>query len=107
MIKIKLKKNDLVLCIVGKDKGKTGKIEKVLSRVNKVKVAGINIVKKSKRPNKQNPQGGIIQFNAPIKTSNVHLICPRCNKKAKVGYKLLDNGKKIRKCKKCGESVEQ
>lgn len=113
MKKSKVKKGDTVLVIAGKDKGKTGKVEKVFPKTDKISAAGINILKKATRPTKKNPHGGIIQFNAPIYLSNTSIICPRCNKTTRVGYKMLDaahgssKGKKIRICKKCGESVEQ
>lgn len=107
MKKLKIKKGDTVLVIAGKDKGKTGKVERALPKINKLIVSGVNILKKAVRPSKKNPHGGIIQFPAPISISNVMLLCPRCNKPTRVGYKVLENKKKLRICKKCKESVEQ
>lgn len=104
---MRLKKGDTVLVIAGKDKGKTGKIEKVLSKTNQVMVSGVNILKKTTRPTKKNPHGGIIQINLPISASKLTLICPLCNKPTRVGFKMLDNNKKLRICRKCKESVEQ
>ena len=106
-IKPKIKKGDVVFIIAGKDKGKTGKVEKIFTRLNKITITGVNIFKKTARSTKKNPHGGIIQFNAPVPISNTKLVCPRCNKSSRVGYKMLDKDKKIRICKKCGESVEQ
>jgi len=104
--KLKLKKGDTVVVMSGKDKGKTGQIEKVLPKTNQILIPGVNIVKKHAKPTKKNPHGGIIQINRPIPISNVMLICPVCNKATRVGFKMLDN-KKLRICKKCKESIEQ
>jgi len=104
--KLKLKKGDMVVVMSGKDKGKTGQIEKVLPKTNQILIPGVNIVKKHTKPTKRNPHGGIVQINKPIPVSNVMLICPVCNKATRVGFKMLDN-KKLRICKKCKESIEQ
>lgn len=104
---MKLKKGDNVLVISGKDKGKTGKIEKVFPAKNQVLVSGVNIIKKHVKPSKKNPHGGIIQLNKPISASNVMLICPQCNAATRVGFLVLESGKKLRICKKCKESIEQ
>lgn len=104
---MKLKKGDTILVISGKDKGKTGKIERILSKTNQVLVTGVNIVKKHIKATKKNPHGGVVQLNKPISVANVILTCPRCNKPARTGFKMLDSDKKLRICKKCGESVEQ
>jgi len=103
---MRLKKGDTVMVITGKDKGKTGKIEKILPKVNKVLVAGVNIVKKTTKPSKKNPHGGIISVNKPLTVSNLMVLCPRCNKPARVGFKMLDKNK-LRICIKCKESIEQ
>jgi len=101
---MKIKKGDNVLVISGKYRGKTGKVEKSIPKKNQVIVSGVNIVKKHSRPNRKNPKGGIIEINAPIDVSNVMLICPKCSKKTRVGYKWV-NKKKTRYCKKCNEEV--
>lgn len=98
-----LKKNDLVITLTGKDKGKTGKILKVLRDKNKVIVEKINIVKRHIRPTQVNPQGGIIEKEMPIHISNVLLYCKKCQKGVRIGKKLLEDGSKVRVCKKCGE----
>ncbi len=102
--KMKIKKNDEVVVIAGKDRGKTGKVERVIPQKNKVIVGGVNIVKKHNRPSKRNPQGGIMEMAAPIDVSNVMLKCSRCHKPTRIGYKIL-NQKKYRICKKCGEEI--
>ena len=102
---MKIKKNDTVLIIKGKDRGKTGKVTKSMPKSGKIVIAGLNVVKKHSRPNKKNPQGGIIDLHAPLFSSNVMVICQRCNKLTKVGYKLTEKSK-LRICKKCGESLD-
>ena len=101
---MKLKKNDNVLVISGKYKGKAGKIEKTLPKINKVIVSGVNILKKHSKPSKKNRKGGIIEIAAPINISNVMLICAKCNKKTRIGYKIVQK-KKVRYCKKCQEQI--
>lgn len=102
---MKIKKGDTVLVIKGKDRGKTGKVEKAFPKDKKVIVAGLNIYKKQIRPTRRNPHGGIINFNAPIPLENLKIICPRCNKATRVGYKLTQKTK-LRICKKCQESLD-
>jgi len=99
--KVHVKNGDKVLILSGKDKDKTGKVLEVLPRSNKVIVEGINIVKKHQRPTRDNPQGGIIEKEGPIYSSKVMLVCPRCNKPARVGYRFLADGQKVRYCKNC------
>lgn len=98
-------KGDLVLVTRGKDKGKTGKIDKCLPKVNKLVISGINIYKKNVKPSKGNPQGGIIDFNAAIYADNVMIICPRCSKATRISYKITPKDK-MRICKKCKESLD-
>ena len=102
---MKIKKNDTVLITCGKDRGKSGKVTQSLPKIGKVIIAGLNTVKKHSRPSKKNPQGGIIDLHAPLQASNVIIICPRCNKTTRVGYKLTEKSK-LRVCKKCGESLD-
>ena len=102
---LKIKKGDKVMVIAGKDRGKSGKILRVFPSRERVLVEGVNIVKRHTRPTQKNPQGGIIEREAPIHISNVMLICPRCNKPARVGRKITEEGK-FRVCKRCGEEIE-
>lgn len=97
---MKLRKNDKVKIIAGKDKGKQGKIEKVYPKSNKVLVMGINIYKKHIKKNEQFPQGGKVDLPRPIDVSKVMLICPKCNQPTRVGF-IIENKKKWRICKKC------
>ena len=103
---MKIHKNDNVMILAGKDKGKTGPVDKVFPVLGKVVVKGVALAKKHVKPSKKNPQGGIIDLNMKINVSNVAIVCPSCGKATRVGYKLTDNNKKIRICKKCGESIE-
>ncbi len=104
--KLHVKKDDNVIVITGKDKGKRGRIIAAYPRLNKVLVEGVNIVKRHSKPSQANPQGGIIEKEAPIHVSNVMLIDPKSNKPTRVGYKVLDNGKKVRISKKSGEVID-
>lgn len=97
-----IKKNDKVKVIAGKDKGKEGTVEKVFPAQDRVIVKGINIVKKHQKPTNANPNGGIVEVEAPIHVSNVMLIDPSNNEATHVGFKVVD-GKKVRVSKKSGE----
>lgn len=103
---MKVKVNDNVLVAVGKDKGKSGKITRVLKKSEKIVVEKINIKTKHVRKTQQRA-GEIIHFESPIDSSNVTIICPRCSKPTRVKYIRLENGKKQRTCKKCNESLDQ
>lgn len=102
---MKIKKNDNVMVIVGKDRGKSGIVESVFPAFKKAVVKGIHIMKKHVKPSKKNPQGGIIDMNMKLDISNLMLICPNCGKLTRIGYKIEKAGK-IRVCKKCNVSVE-
>jgi large subunit ribosomal protein L24 len=103
---MKLKLNDQVEIITGKDKGKKGKIIRLLSKQNQIVVEKVNIRTKHIKKTNERP-GERIQFEAPIDASNVMLICPSCSKKTRVGYKKLENNKKERICKKCKDSADK
>jgi len=99
---MKIRKNDEVLIISGRDKGKIGKVEKALPKESKVVVTGINVRKKHLKPSKKNPKGGIMEFPGALDASSVKLICPKCNKPARVYFEKVKD-KKERKCRKCKE----
>ncbi|BDU49534.1 50S ribosomal protein L24 [Haliovirga abyssi] len=101
--KLHVKTGDTVYVISGKDKGKVGKIVKVFTKKGKVVVEGINIVTKHMKPTQMNPQGGVVEKAAPIYTSKVMLYCDKCGKPTRISKKVLDDGKKVRICKHCGE----
>ncbi len=96
-----LKKGDNVIVIAGRDKGKTGTIQKVIPESNRVVVEGVNLRKKCKKPTQANPDGGIVEIYAPIDASNVALVDPKTKKPTKIGHKIV-NGKKVRVAKKSG-----
>jgi large subunit ribosomal protein L24 len=106
MPKVHVKKGDTVIVISGEDKGKKGKVLKVMPNEKKILVEGINIVTKHKKPNGQAQQGGIIHEEAPIYSSKVLLYCNTCGKGVRYGRKILDNGQKVRYCKVCGENID-
>jgi len=102
----KIKRDDLVLVIAGKDKGRRGKVLRVFPRRSRVMVENVNVVKRHQRPT-QTIQGGIIEKEAPIHLSNVMLICPKCGESTRVGFKFLQDGRKVRSCKKCDEIIDK
>ncbi len=101
---MKIKKGDQVLIVKGKDKGKKGKVLKGFPKELKVLVEGINIKKRHRRPKKQGEKGQVVEIFLPLFISNLKLICPKCGKPSKVGYKISDK-KKYRICKNCGEEI--
>jgi len=102
---MKVKKNDTVLVLTGKDAGKTGKVLSADPKANKVKVDGVNVQKKSQKARRANETSQIVSQVGGIDASNVMVVCPACNKATRVAYKEID-GKKVRVCKKCGASLE-
>ncbi len=105
-MKPRIRKGDLVMVIAGREKGKTGRIKKVLRKEDRVIVEGLNLVRKHVRPSERYPQGGIVEMEAPIHISNVLLYCHKCGRGVRIGVKFLEDGKKVRVCKKCGEVLE-
>lgn len=101
-VKFKVKKNDTVEILAGKDKGKRGTIARILPKKNAVVVTGLNIVKKTMKRKSQQDQGGITDVEAPLDISNVGIICKKCGRPVRVGYKI-DADKKVRVCRKCGD----
>lgn len=105
-MKCHLKVNDQVEVIAGKDKGRVGKIIRINAQKRTAVVEKVNMMKRHTKPSAVNQQGGIIDREAPIHVSNLMLICPKCSKTGRIGKKVLDDGTKVRTCKKCNESVE-
>ncbi len=103
---MKIKKSDKVKIIAGKDRGKEGKVIEVFPEKKKVVVEGLNLAVKHMRPRRQGEKGQRIQFPMPLDSSNIMLICSKCGKLTRVGYKILENKKKVRMCKKCKEVIE-
>lgn len=104
--KLRIKKEDTVMVISGKDKGKKGRVIAAFPRENRVLVEGVNMVKKHQKPSMQNQQGGIVTQEAPIHASNVMIVDPKTGEPTRIGYKVLDNGKKVRIAKKSGQQID-
>ena len=104
---MRIKKGDTVLIISGKDLGKRGKVLNVDIKNDRVIVEGVNIVHRHTKPTQDRPQGGIIVNEAPVHISNVQLVCPRCDQKTRIGAQILDDGDKVRICKKCDEFIDE
>lgn len=101
-----IKVNDKIEVISGKDKGRVGKVIRVNRDEKKILVEKVNIIKRHTKPSMKNQQGGIVEKEASFHVSNVMLICPKCTTTVRIGKKKLDDGHKVRICKKCGEVVE-
>ncbi|MFA5374350.1 MAG: 50S ribosomal protein L24 [Dehalococcoidia bacterium] len=102
---MKIRKEDTVLVIVGKDKGKKGKIRQIMPKDNVLIVEGVNVIKRHMKPRAQARQAGIIEREAPVQVSNVMLICPKCGKPVRIRSKILEDGKRVRVCGKCDEVI--
>ena len=103
-----LRKNDNVLVITGKDRGKRGRVLKVTPDKNRLIVEGVNIIKRHTKPNPgKNIKGGVMQREATLHASNVQLVCPECGKTTRVGRKVLADGRKVRVCRKCEGVVDK
>ena len=102
--KIKIKKGDEVIMLNGKDKGKKGKVLKIIRKSNRVIVEGLNLVKKNLKPKKQGEKGEIISMPRSVNISNVAIFCSRCNKGVRVGFRLSGD-QKMRICRKCQETI--
>lgn len=102
-----VKTGDRVLVISGKDKGKIANVKKSIPAEGKVVVEGVNIITKAMKPNPMaNVQGGLVKKEAPIKSSKVMLYCTKCEKPTRIKHSIIENDKKIRVCKKCGEQLD-
>ena len=104
---MRIKKNDRVRVISGKDKGKEGKILRHISAKDMVVVEGINMVSRHTKPSQKNPQAGIRKQEAPIYAAKVMLVCPQCGAATRVGCSFLESGKKVRVCRKCSEIIDR
>lgn len=102
-----IKKEDRVLVIAGKEKGKKGRVLSVMPSEDRLIIEGVNIIKRHMKPSRKYAQGGIIEREAPLHISNVMLLCPKCNKATRIANVVLESGKKVRACKKCREVIDQ
>ena len=101
-----IRSKDTVVVIAGKDKGSKGKVLEAFPKTGKIVVEGVAIATKHQKPRQQGVPGGIIKKEAAIDASNVMLVCPKCGKGTRIGYSVLENGTKVRVCKKCGANIE-
>jgi large subunit ribosomal protein L24 len=107
MGKMRIKKGDRVKVVSGKDKGKEGKILRSIPKSDMIVVEGVNVSTKHVKPSQKNPQAGIVKQESPVKACKVMLVCPSCGKATRVRRAYLEDGRKVRLCKKCGEVVDQ
>ena len=107
MQSVHVRRGDTVGVIAGREKGKRGKVLRVLTGKGRVLVEHVNMVKKHQRPTQKLRQGGIIEREGPLALSNVLPVCSRCDKPSRTGMKLLSDGRKIRSCKRCGEAIDK
>jgi large subunit ribosomal protein L24 len=103
---MKIRKDDEVLVLAGKDRGKRGKVHSVLPEKGRVVVAGIHMIKRHQKPGRVRTQAGIIEREAPIALSNVMLVCNKCSKPTRVAFRFLEDGQKVRSCRHCGEIID-
>jgi len=103
---MKIRKNDTVLVIAGKDRGKKGKVRFAYPKEERLLVEGINIRKRHARARGTARQAGIIELETPIHVSSVMLVCSRCNHPARIGFRILDDGRKVRVCRRCLEVID-
>ena len=104
---LSIRKDDTVMVMAGKEKGKTGKILKILTDRDRALVEKVNLVKRHSRPTRSNQQGGILEKEASIHLSNLMIYCAKCTKPVRVGIKFLKDGKKVRSCKKLNEALDK
>jgi large subunit ribosomal protein L24 len=101
-----LRKDDSVMVIAGRERGKTGKVLKVISKENRALVERVNLVKRHARPRGPQQPGGILEREAPVHLSNLMVMCDKCNAPVRVGRKVLGDGSKVRICRRCGEALD-
>ena len=106
MTKLHVRKGDTVVVLAGKDKGKEGKVVVAFPKKGKVTVEGVSVVKRHSKPSQKNPQGGIVEKESPISSSNVMIVCPACKKPTRIKIVAVGDGF-ARACKKCGEVIDK
>ena len=102
-----VRRGDTVGVIAGRERGKRGKVLRVIPEKGRVLVEKVNMVKKHQRPTQKLRQGGIIEREGALALSNVLVVCPRCDKPSRLGVKILGDGRKVRTCRRCGESIDR
>ncbi len=106
-LKLHIKKNDLIMVKKGREKGKSGRVLRVLPEKERVIVEKINMIKRHSRPHGQQRRGGILEKEAPLHVSNVMLLCEKCNKPVRIGHRVVEGDKKVRICRKCEEIFDK
>ena len=102
----KVRRTDTVEITTGKDRGKRGEVRRVLPKEQRLVVSGANIVKRHRRQRSATEASAIVELEAPLHVSNVRVVCPACTQAVRVGFRILEDGRKIRYCKRCNESVD-
>jgi large subunit ribosomal protein L24 len=103
-----IRRNDNVVVMTGKDRGKRGRVLRVLPTVNRVVVEGVNKIKRHTKPNpNRQVQGGVVEREAPLHASNVQIVCPECGEATRIGRRILGDGRKVRICRKCEGVVDK
>lgn len=103
---MKIRRNDTVLVIAGKDKGRKGKVRRASPKEGRIVVEGINMIKQHLKARAPARQAGIVEREAPLAVSKTMLVCNKCNRAARVGFRFLEDGKKVRYCHRCGETID-
>jgi large subunit ribosomal protein L24 len=106
MGRVKIRKNDSVMVIAGRERGKTGKVLRVLPEKGALIIERVNLVKRHSKPRGPQQPGGIVEKEASIHASNIMIMCDKCNAPVRIGHKQLGDGKKIRICRRCGEALD-
>lgn len=103
----RIRKNDTVMVITGRERGKTGKVLRVIREDNRVIIERLHMVKRHQKPRGQQSPGGVVEKEASIDLSNVMIMCDRCNAPARIGSRRLDDGSGVRTCRRCGEAIDK
>lgn len=103
---MKIRRDDNVMLIAGKDRGKSGKVRRVFPKTQRVVVEGLNMIKRHSRARRGTRQAGIIELEAPIHSSNVMLVCNKCDKPTRIGVRFLADGRRVRICRSCQEVID-
>ena len=103
---MKIRKNDTIIVIAGKDRGKKGKVRRAFPNEDRVVVEGLNMIKRHSRARRAARQAGIIELEAPIQVSNVMLLCDKCGKPTRISFRFLTDGKRVRICNSCREVID-
>ena len=107
LVKVKIRRGDMVVVLTGRERGKRGKVLRVMPEKSRVLVEHVNMIKRHQKPTQKLRQGGIIEREGPIHLSNVQIVCTRCSQPSRTGVKVLEDGRKTRVCRRCHESIDK